>query len=73
MKYGEVIADRLSKLGWSCGCLAVGHDEEREIFVVDAHRGGDKRYLVRSDEKLTAFMEIVNVTRVSRPARFAAM
>jgi hypothetical protein len=28
------------------------------IFVADAHRGGGKRYVVRADEKLTAFPEL---------------
>jgi len=29
----------------------------RTIWIVDAHRGG-KRFIVRADEKLTAFMEL---------------
>jgi hypothetical protein len=28
------------------------------IFVADAHRGDGKRFIVRADEKLTAFVEI---------------
>jgi len=30
----------------------------RTIFVADAHRGDGKRFLVRADEKLTAFVEL---------------
>ncbi|PYJ92864.1 MAG: hypothetical protein DME62_11035 [Verrucomicrobia bacterium] len=30
---------------------------ERTIFVADAHRGDGKRFLVRADEKLKAFVE----------------
>jgi hypothetical protein len=30
----------------------------RTIFVADAHRGDGKRFVVRADEKLTAFMEL---------------
>jgi len=30
----------------------------RTIFVADAHRGDSKRYVVRADEKLTAFIEL---------------
>ncbi len=63
MKYWEIIADRLSKSGWSWGCVAVVNDEERGIFVVDAHRDDGKRYVVRSDDKLTAFLETEKVTR----------
>jgi len=29
----------------------------RTIFVADAHRGDGKRFVVRADEKLTAFLE----------------
>jgi hypothetical protein len=29
----------------------------RAIFIVDAHRDG-KRFIVRADEKLTAFLEL---------------
>jgi hypothetical protein len=38
----------------------------RTIFVADAHRGGGKRFVVRADEKLTAFLELENVTRNDR-------
>jgi hypothetical protein len=31
--------------------------ERRDIVIVDAHRDG-KRFVVRADEKLTAFMEL---------------
>jgi len=30
--------------------------EGRTIFVADAHRGDGKRFVVRADEKLTAFL-----------------
>jgi hypothetical protein len=63
MKYWEIIADRLSKSGWSWGCVSVVNTEGRDIFVVDAHRDDGKRYIVRSDEKLTAFIEAEEVTR----------
>ena len=51
MKYWEIIADRLSKSGWSWGCVALITAEGRGIFVVDAHRDDGKRYVVRSDEE----------------------
>jgi hypothetical protein len=28
------------------------------IFIADAYRGDGKRFVVRADEKLTAFMEL---------------
>jgi hypothetical protein len=30
----------------------------RTIFVADAHRGDGKRFVVRADEKLAAFLEL---------------
>ena len=39
--------------------------EGRTIFVADAHRGDGKRFVVRSDEKLTAVLELEIVTRES--------
>jgi hypothetical protein len=32
--------------------------EGRTIFIADAHRGDGKRFVVRADEKLTAFIEL---------------
>jgi hypothetical protein len=32
--------------------------EGRTILVADAHRGNEKRFIVRADEKLTAFLEL---------------
>jgi hypothetical protein len=36
----------------------------RRIFVVDAHRDDGKRFVVRTDEKLTAFVELESATRL---------
>jgi hypothetical protein len=52
------IADNLSKAGWSWGCVATVDAHGRTIFVVDAHRCDGKRFVVRADEKLMAFMEL---------------
>ena len=30
----------------------------RTIWIADAHRGDRKRFIVRADEKLTAFLEL---------------
>jgi len=58
MKYWEIIADNLKKRGWSYGYVSAIDSEGRTIWIVDAHRGDGKRYVVRADEKLTAFMEL---------------
>ena len=58
MKYWEIIADNLSKAGWSLGCVSGVDSNGRTIWIADAHRGNGKRFIVRADEKLTAFMEL---------------
>ena len=58
VKYWEIIADNLSKAGWSWGCVSAVDRDGRTIFVADAHRDDGKRFVVRADEKLTAFLEL---------------
>jgi len=53
----EIIADNLSKTGWSWGCVSAIDSKGRTIWIADAHRDG-KRFIVRADEKLTAFLEL---------------
>jgi len=57
MKYWEIIADNLSKAGWSWGCVSALDCNGRTIWIADAHRGG-RHFVVRADEKLTAFLEL---------------
>jgi hypothetical protein len=59
LKYWEIIADNLSKAGWSYGYVSAIDSEGRTIWIVDAHRDG-KRFIVRADEKLTAFLEAIS-------------
>jgi hypothetical protein len=63
-----IIADNLSKAGWSWGCVAAIDSSGRTIFVADAHRDGRKRYVVRADEKLTAFIELASPSAPSVPS-----
>jgi hypothetical protein len=44
-------------LGVGAACSAL-HREGRTIWVAGAHRGDGKRFIVRADEKLTAFVEL---------------
>jgi hypothetical protein len=39
MRYWEIIADNLSKTGWSWGCVSAVDYHGRAIFVADARRG----------------------------------
>ena len=57
MKNWEIIADNLSKAGWSSGCVLAIDSNGRTIWIVDAH-GYGKRFIVRADEILTAFVEL---------------
>jgi hypothetical protein len=68
MKYWEIIADNLSKAEWSWGCVAAVDSEGRTIRITDAHRDDGKRFVVRLDEKLTAFIELESAGR-GRPHR----
>jgi hypothetical protein len=65
MKCWEIIADNLSNAGWSWGCVSTVDSNERTIWIVDAHRDNGKRLVARSEEKLTAFLELQRVTRES--------
>jgi hypothetical protein len=58
VKYWEIIADNLSKAGWSWGCVSALDAQRRTIWIADAHRDDGKRFAARADEKLTAFVEL---------------
>jgi hypothetical protein len=65
VKSWEIIADNLSKAGWSWGCVTAIDSNGQTIFVADAHRDNGKRFIVTADEKLRAFLELQRVTRES--------
>jgi len=48
----------LSQAGWSWGCVSAIDSNGRTIWIADAHRDNGKRFVVRADEKLTAFVEL---------------
>jgi hypothetical protein len=58
MKYWELLADKLSKAGWTWGCVTTVDAHGRTIWIADAHRGDGKRLVARSEEKLTAVLEL---------------
>jgi hypothetical protein len=55
VKDWEIIADNLSKAGWSWGCVSALDSAGRTIWIADAHRDDEKRFVARVDEKLTRF------------------
>jgi hypothetical protein len=62
VKYWEIIADNLSKSGWSLGWVSAIDSNGRTIWIVDVHRDNGKRFVVRSDEMLSAFLELERIT-----------
>jgi hypothetical protein len=58
MKDLEVVADNLKKAGSSLGWVSAIDSQGRTIWIVDAHRDDGRRFVVRADEKLTAFLEL---------------
>ena len=57
VKLWEIIADNLSKAGFTCGCVSAIDSNGRTIWIADAH-GYGKRFIVRADEILTAFVSV---------------
>ncbi len=57
VKYWEMIADKLSAAGFTWGyCSAVTPCGWR--WIVDAYKNDGKRYIVESDQLLSAFLEL---------------
>jgi hypothetical protein len=52
-------------MGWSWGYVATVDRGGRTLFVADAHRDNGKRFVVRADEKLTAFLELQSAIRAA--------
>ena len=70
LKCWEIVADNLSKASWSYGYVSAVHSQGRRIWIADAHRDDGKRYVVRADEKLTAFLGLESTIRATeRPDR----
>ena|ERR1700720_2110158 len=66
VKYWEIIANNLKKAGWSQSYVSALDREGRTIWIADAHRADGKRFIVRADEKLTAFVELESAICRSR-------
>jgi len=64
----EIIADNLSKAGWSWGWVSAIDSRGQTIWITDAHRGDGKRFVGRGEEKLTAFMKLESAIRAPAEA-----
>jgi hypothetical protein len=45
------------------GCVSAIDSDGRTIWIADAHRDDGRRFVVRADEKLTAFLELESAVR----------
>jgi hypothetical protein len=53
----KIIADNLSKAGWSLGWVSALDVQGRTIWIVDAH-GYGKRFIIRAEEILNTILEL---------------
>jgi hypothetical protein len=63
-RYLETVADNLRKTGWNC-CISSTDYEGRQFWVVAVEREDAGRFIVRADEKLTAFLALQSATRAA--------
>src|SRR5215510_12402491 len=55
-------ADKLSKARWSWGCVSAVDSDGGTIWIVDAHRGDGKRFVVRAGrEKLRLILTFLRL------------
>jgi hypothetical protein len=66
LKWRETVADNLSNAGWSWGCVSAIDSNGKTIWIADAHRDDGKRFVVRADELLIAFLELELAIRGGR-------
>jgi hypothetical protein len=58
-RYWEIIADNLSKAEWSWGCVAArGFSRANNLDSLTRIAANGKRFVVRADERLAAFVEL---------------
>ena len=50
VKYWEIIADNLSKAGWSWSYVSAIPSKGRKISIADAHGDNAKHFVVRAGE-----------------------
>jgi hypothetical protein len=58
-----------AKPGWSWGWVSAIDSNERTIWIAGAHRDNGKRFVVRVDDKPTAFLELESAMRQGGASR----
>ena len=59
----QAVAEELSRAGLSWGCASEIDSSGRIIFTAEAYSHDGRRFIVLSDQKLAAFLELESVTR----------
>jgi len=62
-KVDRAVVSLLRKTGW--GYVSAIDSNWRTIWIADAHRDDGKRFVVRVDELLTAFLELETAIRIN--------
>jgi len=65
----EIIAENLSKAGFSWGCSSQIDSTGRLIFTADAYARDGRRFIVLSDDRLNAFLELESAVRKGLPMK----
>ncbi|HEY2569274.1 MAG TPA: hypothetical protein VGI25_08140 [Candidatus Udaeobacter sp.] len=63
MRHWQAVAEELSRAGFSWGCASEIDPAGRVIFTAEAYSHDGRRFIVLSDQKLTAFLELESATR----------
>jgi hypothetical protein len=63
VKYWEIIADHLSKAGFSWGCSSEVDSTGRLLSTADAYAPDGRRFIVLAGDRLTAFLEHAAIHR----------
>lgn len=66
----RAVANQISAAGWSWGYTTHLDDSGETLFCVDAQRYDGTRYIVRSDELLTALLDLRRSHRDVLPAMY---
>ncbi len=63
MTYWETIAENLSQAGFSWGRSSETDSSGRVLYTADAYSRDGRRFIVLSEDRLSAFMELERGTR----------
>jgi hypothetical protein len=61
VNYWQIIAENLSKAGFSWGCSSETDSTGRVIFTADAYTRDGRRFTVLANETLSVFLELERI------------